>query len=378
MNPFHAEESLNAFFIDQVKGYAIFATDPNGIILTWNKGAERLKGYTEKEIIGQYYGILHPDEMQQAGYPARELKIATEQGIYKTEDWRKRKDGSLFWATIILTPIFSNEGEHLGFTKVTGDISKQKELQDKLAERQQGAFEKKNDALQKTNLDLDNFIYTVSHDLRAPIINIEALMGYLKEELIAAHCLNAETKDLLKRVTNSVTRFKKTIEDLTEISKVHKDTHEAMSEEIINIKEVYDDIILDLNYLDNLKTCFIRNDFKVYQIKFSKKNFRSILYNLLSNAVKYRSPGRSCVVHIQTRLQEPYVILSVEDNGLGMNARNQQQLFTMFKRFHNHVEGTGVGLYMVKRIIENAGGKIEVESKEGVGTTFKIYLKADM
>jgi PAS domain S-box-containing protein len=378
MNSPNIAENIKSFFIDQVKGYAIFATDKQGIITTWNKGAERLKGYSEAEIIGQYYGILHPDSYQQAGKPQEEIKSALEHGAYETEDWRKRKDGSLFWATVTLTPIFTDDGQHIGFTKITGDITKQKELQDKLAERQQEALERKNEELHKINLDLDNFIYTASHDLRSPITNIEALMHLLKEELIESNSLTDETEEVLYRVVNSVNRFKQTIEDLTAISRVHKNLSESPGGEIINVKEVYEDIMADLGYPAKHGICFIQTDFEVYQLKFSKKNFRSILYNLLSNAIKYQAPERPCILNIHTRLEGTYVVLSVKDNGLGMNERQQEQLFTMFKRFHDHVEGTGVGLYMVKRIVENAGGKIKVESEEGIGTEFKLYFKAEV
>jgi signal transduction histidine kinase len=121
---------------------------------------------------------------------------------------------------------------------------------------------------------------------------------------------------------------------------------------------------------------FIQTNFKVHQLKFSKKNFRSVLFNLISNALKFKSPDQDSVINIQTNLEGPYILLSVKDNGLGIPERQHPQLFSMFKRFHDHVEGTGVGLYMVKRIVENAGGKIEVESKEGAGTEFKLFLKA--
>jgi PAS domain S-box-containing protein len=168
MDPLHSAESISSYFIEQIKDYAIFATDTQGIITSWNKGCERIKGYTEKEAIGQYYGMLHPDGYQQAGMPQQEMEAALQKGSFEAHDWRKRKDGSLFWASVTLTPIFNEEGQHIGFTKITGDITKQKELQDKLAERQQDALEHKTSELQKTNLDLDNFIYTASHDLRSP------------------------------------------------------------------------------------------------------------------------------------------------------------------------------------------------------------------
>jgi PAS domain S-box-containing protein len=376
MSPIHSAESINSYFIDQIKDYAIFATDTQGIITAWNKGAERLKGYSEEEAVGQFYGMLHPYEYQQAGIPQQELKTALQQGSYEAEDWRKRKDDSLFWATVTLTPIFSEGGEHIGYTKITGDITRQKELQDKLAERQQDVLERKNTELQKINLDLDNFIYTASHDLRSPITNIEALMAILKAELTDENCLSDETEEILQRVISSVDRFKHTVEDLTEISRMQKGLSEYPPEEIMNIKEVYDDIMADFSYPAHRKACFIQTDFQVYQLQFSKKNLRSILYNLISNAIKYQSPERDCIVKIQTQLEEPYVVLSVKDNGIGVSKRHQEDMFTMFRRFHDHVEGTGVGLYMVKRIVENAGGRIEVESEEGTGTEVKVFFKA--
>ncbi len=378
MNPLHSAEDINSFFIEQIKDYAIFATDTNGFIITWNKGCERIKGYTEEEAVGQFYGMLHPDEYQQVGYPHQELKQALENGSFENEDWRKRKDGSLFWASVTLTPIFDSAGKHVGFTKITGDISKKKELQDKLAERQQDALEHKNNELQRINLDLDNFIYTASHDLRSPITNIEALMSLLKDELIGSNCLSANTDEVLQRVTASVNRFKRTIADLTEISKLQKDLSESLSNEIINVQEVYEDIMADLVNPANLPVCFIQTDFQVHQLQFSRKNFRSILYNLINNAIKYQSPERDCIIYIYTRLEEPYVVLSVKDNGLGIGEHQLEHLFTMFKRFHDHVEGTGIGLFMVKRIMDNARGRIEVKSQEGTGTEFKLYFKSDL
>ncbi|QNF34003.1 PAS domain-containing sensor histidine kinase [Adhaeribacter swui] len=373
-----SQESLNTLFINQIKNYAIFATDPDGIVTTWNKGAERLKGYTEAEIVGQFYGVLSPDEYQEAGLPERELRLALEGGVYEAEDWRKRKDGSFFWATIMLTPIFDEAGQHVGFTKITGDITKQKELQDQLAERQQSALDHKTTELKKVNFDLDNFVYTASHDLRSPISNIEGLMVLLRDVLEENHCLNSQINEIVNRVTASVDQFKHIILNLTEITRLQKDFSENPPEEVLNIQDVYDEIMVDLEDPVKNKVCFIQTDFQVHQLKFSRKNFRSIFYNLLSNAIKFQAEERSCVIKISTRLEEPYVVLHIQDNGLGISRHHQGQLYSMFKRFHGHVEGAGIGLYMVKRIVDNAGGKIEVESEEGVGTAFNVYFKAGL
>lgn len=377
MNEKELRESLSTNFINQVKDYAIFAMDPKGIIVTWNMGAERLKGYAEEEVVGHYYGMLFPDTYRQAGKPEEEIELALKNGVYEAHDWRRRKDGSHFWADVVLTPIYAGDGEHIGFTKVTGDITRQKEMQDELAKRHD-ALKDKNQELQRINLDLDNFVYTASHDLRSPITNIEGLVKYVKDDLSDAGCLSSETEFMLERVMLSVDRFKRTIEDLTEVSKLQKNAVELLSEEIINIETVYQDIIEDLGDPSDQPGIFIKTEFQVHQLKFSRKNFRSILYNLLSNAIKYRSPHRDCVIQVDTCLEDSAVVLKVKDNGLGMSKKQLRKLFTMFQRFHDHVDGTGIGLFMVKRIIDNAGGSIEVRSEEGVGSEFRVYFAAEL
>lgn len=377
MSPLTISESASANFINQIKDYAVFALDPHGIVTTWNQGAQRLKGYQEEEIMGHFFGKLFPDVYQQAGKPQEELELALKHGTYEAEDWRKRKDGSHFWASVTLTAIYAEDGQHIGFTKVTGDLTRQKELQEKLAARRK-SLRHKNEELQRMNLDLDNFIYTVSHDLRSPIHNIEGLMKLLQLELRETNCFSKETEGVLQRVLASVDRFKRTIEDLTRVSRLQKDASTSLGEEVISVKEVYEDIMADLQNPSGRDRFFVKTDFQVYQVRFSRKNFRSILYNLLSNAIKYQSPERECIIELETRLEEPYVVLTVKDNGLGIGKASQEQLFTMFRRFHHHVEGTGIGLFMVKRIIENSGGKVEVTSEAGAGAEFRVYFLAPL
>jgi PAS domain S-box-containing protein len=373
MDSLRSPESIHSYFIEQIKDYAIFTIDTKGFITAWNKGAERIKGYSEAEIIGQFYGILHPDEHQQAGMPQRELELALQNGSYETEGWRKRKDGSLFWATVTLTPIFSDEGEHIGYTKITGNITKQKELQDKLAQRQEQALEQKNTELQITNRDLENFIYTASHDLKAPIINIEGLLKALHKCLGSQLLEQERVQQIYRLLQESVDRFKETIGDLTEVSRIDKESLEDIAP--IDPGEVLHQVQLDL--APQIAEAKARIEIKLDcpSIHFSRKNLKSILYNLLSNAVKYRAPDRTLLIRISCRPEDDHQVLCVEDNGLGMDMHQAEKIFALFKRLHSHVEGTGVGLYMVKKIIENAGGKIEVESQIGVGSTFRVYFK---
>ncbi|MCC9136980.1 PAS domain-containing protein [Pontibacter silvestris] len=279
------------------------------------------------------------------------------------------------------------EGNVAGFFTLVNDITEQVEARQKLEEREKEAqaltmelaaaneeLRTANEELTRTNVDLDNFIYTASHDLKAPIFNIEGLMQLLIDSLpsqvLAAHGLTGVTG----MIKESIERFKRTIEHLTEVSKLQKENnHDAV---LVDLSEVIRDVRLDLS--SQLKAAEAELEVNIDTcpgIHFSEKNLRSVVYNLLSNAIKYRSPDRKLKIQINCKSEEKYAIITVRDNGLGMDLRRSQKLFTMFGRLHDHVEGSGIGLYMIKKIVENADGRIEVESQEGIGTTFSVYFK---
>ena len=231
-----------------------------------------------------------------------------------------------------------------------------------------------NKQLSHINGDMDNFIYTASHDLRTPISNIEGLMYAILEDLSVESKEDPVIKYLFGSMASSIERFKRTVDDLTEITKLQRE--EASNEDTrVDLFHVIKEVQLDLSsqikqveaQLDvNLRAC--------EPVSLSPKNVRSIIYNLMSNALKYHAPSRPLFIQIRCHQQGNYQVLSVQDNGLGMNLTDESKVFGMFKRLHNHVEGSGIGLYIVKKILENAGGRIEVESKVGVGSIFRVYF----
>jgi len=230
-----------------------------------------------------------------------------------------------------------------------------------------------NAQLTRTNVDLDNFIYTASHDLKAPISNIEGLLYLLQEELPAAVKQQEHVGPTLARMLDSVERFKRTIDHLTEVSKLQKEHTPAA--DLVNLAAVVEDVRQDLLLLLRETGAKLVVDVAATpSIHFAAKNLRSIVYNLLSNAVKYRSPDRAPHIDVRAHVRAGHTVLEVHDNGLGLAPAQLSRLFGMFQRFHDHVEGTGIGLYMVKRMVENAGGRIEVHSQLGAGTTFFVYL----
>jgi PAS domain S-box-containing protein len=247
------------------------------------------------------------------------------------------------------------------------------DLTREISEKQKAekALQDRNDELIKINGDLDNFIYTASHDLKAPISNIEGLVGTMKEELTGQP---KEVGDIIELVNQSIVRFKSTIQDLTEITKTQKNLNEDIT--FIDVNSLLEEIKFSIKDMIKSSNAQIVADFCKYpDIKFSKANLKSILFNLLSNAIKYKHPNRIPEIHISCERQDHYVLITVKDNGLGIHESQKDKIFTMFKRLHDHVDGSGIGLYIVKRIVDNNEGKIDVESEEGKGTTFKVYLK---
>jgi signal transduction histidine kinase len=231
-----------------------------------------------------------------------------------------------------------------------------------------------NRALTSANFDLDNFVYTASHDLKSPVANIEGLIEILSEAVAKEELDREEINQITAMMKSSLQRFATTIKDLTSIVEIDKTSAEE-EPEALNIFETLETVKQDLENLiaeSEAKIEVISEDALV--VNFSKKNFKSILYNLLSNALKYRSPERSPEIEVKLEKVKEKTQLTVKDNGLGISAGKQDTVFTMFKRLHDHVEGSGLGLYIVKRMVDNVQGDIRVHSKVDEGTTFTIIF----
>lgn len=231
--------------------------------------------------------------------------------------------------------------------------------------------------LESLNTSHETFIYSVSHDLKGPLSNIDGLVKFLIESsdnLMKKHGeKNDEQKEIAEMLEHAVSGMKTIINELADIAKIEGNYKE--STERINFAYILTEVELTLKNKIKKSSTNIHYDIKVPDISFSKKNLRSIIYNLLSNAIKYKSIDTAPEIFIKTSLKDDFVVISVKDNGIGIDQQKVKLLFSQFTRFETNVEGTGIGLYLVKKIIENAGGKIEVKSKFGNGTTFEVYLK---
>lgn len=354
-------EARFRLLVDSVRDYAIFMLNRSGIITTWNIGAEKIKGYTKEEIIGQHFSIFYTAEDKARDFPSYELTEAIRVGRFEDEGWRVKKNGDKMWANVVITPIYNARQEHIGFSKVTRDLTERVRNE---------ALMKKNKELHRVNTDLDNFIYTASHDLKTPISNLEGLLSLVKTKINPK--LDASEKKIIQMMDTAVLKLNDTIESLVDITKTQKNL-EAKPEQIL-LDEVIADVKEDLAGKIMQSKALFKIAFEVQEMNFPKASIRSILFNLVSNAIKYRSPDRRPVIQITSTLEGEHIVLSVKDNGLGLTEAQTAKLFSMFTRFHTHVEGSGVGLYIVKRTMENHGGQIRVLSRLNEGTEFLLYF----
>lgn len=360
-----ASEERARLLISGVKDYSIFLVSPEGNIATWNNGARKIKGYEAEEVIGKPISIFYPPEAIENSYPQYELRKSLEEGRFEDEGWRLRKDGSRFWANVLITPVYNHQNQHIGFSKITRDLTERLRNEELM---------QKNQELHRVNQDLDNFVYAASHDLKAPISNIEGLLTVLLESPPHTSLANDYNQKIIGMMQDSINRFKKTITSLAEVVKLQKGNTQLST--TVNLSEVTQEVIQDLEQSIELSGADIQTVIDCnLAIQFTKSNLRSILYNLISNAIKYRFPKRRTMVQVSCEEKDTHIVLKIKDNGLGMDMTDKDAIFNMFRRLHDHVEGTGVGLFMVKRIVENAGGNIDVQSELGKGSTFTVHLR---
>ncbi|QIL75080.1 PAS domain-containing protein [Hymenobacter sp. HDW8] len=363
----------------------LWVTDREGYCTYLNQPWYTFTGQTTAEALGMgWVSAIHPDDAAAAG--AAFVEANARRAFYHKLFRLRRHDGVYRWVTDSGLPHFNEAGEFEGMVGTVIDVHEQKlaelalqRLTKKLrtsrdeAQALNAELRTANDQLTRTNVDLDNFIYTASHDLKAPITNIEGLVQVLAGELPPKD-RSGEVAYILELMQSAVDRFKSTINHLTDVSKLQKEHGQAASQ--VMLAEVVEDVRLDLAPLLQESGAQLKVDvMSCPAVAFSEKNLRSVVYNLLSNALKYRHPNRPAQVSLHCSTEDKYVVLKVQDNGLGIDLTRDRELFQMFQRLHTHVEGSGVGLYMVKKMVENAGGKIEVESEVGVGSTFTVYFK---
>lgn len=358
---------------EEVEDYAIILLDENGTILNWNKGAQKIKGYSEEEIIGKNFSTFYLDEDRAINLPAKLISEAMANGRAMHEGWRKRKDGSKFWGSVVITALHDDKNNIIGFTKVTRDLTERKLADDTM--RQQTT------ELEIKNKQLEQFAYIASHDLQEPLRKIQTFVHVLEKRID-----NPESRQkYFDKINSSAKRMAELIQSVLNYSRLSK-TNELWTPTDLN--EVFENVKSDFELLISEKNADIKSD-HLPTIKGIPLQLNQLLGNLLSNALKFSIErplisisslivsGYEAVKSVpQLDRSKNYAMLTFSDNGIGFDQQYAEKIFTIFQRLNRREDyaGTGIGLALCKRIVENHEGAIKARGIPGKGATFVVYL----
>jgi len=359
--------------LEGVKDYAICMLDPKGHVVTWNTPAEAIEGYGPKEIVGRHFSHIFSAEDRKAGVPKRCLAVAEKTGRFEDEVLLVRKDGSKYWANVVITALREGDGKVTSFSKVIRDITDRRQAREEIrklnAELEDRVFQRTME-LEAANKELEAFSYSVSHDLRAPLRHIDGFAEMLWRT--AGPTLEKENQELLKVISESARQMGRLIDDLLTFSRMGRSELKLMP---IEMKPFVSQIIAELTPEEKSRKVTWKIG-RLPAVHADPITLRQVLVNLLCNALKYSSKRPESRVEIGARDGRSEVTFLVRDNGVGFDPRYAQKLFGVFQRLHSTSEfhGTGIGLAIVRRIIARHGGRTWAESAVDQGATFYFSL----
>ncbi|MCR6475990.1 PAS domain S-box protein [Variovorax sp. ZS18.2.2] len=356
-----ASEERFRLIVDGVKDYAIFMLDPSGYVVSWNAGAKATKGYEAHEIIGKHFSTFYPPEVTATGFPDQELKTAHEVGRFEDEGWRVRKDGSRFWASVIITALFDETGRHRGFAKVTRDLTERRRIS----------------ILEDEGRRITTFLAMLGHELRnplTPISNAVAIMERLGPAADAATL--ARMSSIIGRQLKQITRL---VDDLLDVGRITSGKIHLESKPV-KLSGVIDEALEMLR-----PSADARHHALVFHgppgepwVTGDRARLIQVLCNLLNNAIKFTPEGG----RIEVRLREDgsNAEISVSDNGPGIPPPSLPQIFKLFAQGEQEISrpqgGLGLGLTLVQQLVTLHGGDVSAFSKgtPGDGAEFVIRL----
>ena len=358
---------LYRLLVDSVRDYAIFALDATGHVLSWNAGAERFKGYKAHEILGKHFSVFYPVEDQWK--PPLELRIATETGRFEEEGWRLRKDGTRFWANVVITALHNPSGELVGFAKVTRDLTERR-----LAEQQRLEDARRVAISEEANRAKAGFLAAMSHELRTPL---NAIAGYADLLLsgVGGKVLE-QHREYLERIRSSQQHLLAIINDILNFSRIEAGQLEYRVEEV-PLRQVIEAVIPMVHPQASAKSIRLEAAGSLDAVASGDRSkVEQILLNLLSNAVKFTPAGGRIDVDCASR--DGRVVLLVRDTGVGIAPDDLTAIFQPFVQVGRSLtsphEGTGLGLAISSDLAHGMGGDLAVTSSVGEGSTFTLGL----
>jgi PAS domain S-box-containing protein len=355
-----ASEERLRLLIESVQDYAIFMLDPDGTVRGWNSGAQAIKGYEAHEIVGRHFSVFYTPEDLHAGKPALELRTAVAQGRVEDEGWRVRKDGSLFWANVVITAINSPTGELLGFAKITRDMTARRRLED----------------LERSSRRMNEFLATLAHELRNPLAPVRNALTLMQLEPLLSPTLR-NSRDIIDRQISHLTRL---VDDLLDVGRLNtgkvklrrepQRMEELVSRGVETVRPVIEARGHQLSVSVPEQPVWVHGD---------PTRIAQILQNLLINAAKYTADGGRIEIKIQQR--EGFVDTVVTDNGRGLAPSELESIFELFAQGDNsdapHESGLGIGLTLSRSLAERHGGTITAHSPgPGLGSAFVFRMPA--
>ncbi|HEX7453978.1 MAG TPA: PAS domain-containing sensor histidine kinase, partial [Polyangiaceae bacterium] len=341
---------------------------PDGRVSTWNPGAERIKGYAAAEIVGKHFSLFYPPAVAATGKCDEELVIAAREGRFEEEGWRLRKDGSEFWANVTITALRDPDGTLVGFAKVTQDLTTRKQAEENLralaAERAALAEKERVQEFQ------ERFLAILGHDLRNPLASIDMGAGILQQSLTEPANIR-----ILDRMQSSSRRMTRMIEQILDL------TRSRLAGGLDMVPDVMDLRLALTRIVDEMRVAFparsIALDCPSLHGMWDRDRLEQVFSNLIGNALAHGDPNTP--VSVQATMDANQVQVSVHNQGSPIPLEVVASLFNPFRRGEREsrtskTSGLGLGLYISHEIVRGHGGRIDVVSTAGDGTTFLVSL----
>lgn len=344
--------------VRELRNYAMFMIDPEGILASWNAGVEQLIGYSEQEWVGQPASMIFTPAEKAAEVCESEMRLAQETGSATDIRWHRHKDGSEFFANGFMNAIRDEQGTLIGYAKILTDETARKQLQD---------------ALTESNSALEQFAYVASHDLQEPLRTMSAYSQLLDKKYKGK--LDSDADQFLDFLLSASARMSTLVKDLLAYARL------TTEEERPSSVALDEDLEAALTHLDQAikeSGASVTHD-PMPTLQVDRGQMVRLFQNLVGNAIKYRKTDVAPKVHISAEQKGTEWVISIRDNGIGFDPKYAVKIFEPFKRLHSAEEypGTGVGLAICRRIVQAQRGRIWAESQPGEGTTFCFTLPVD-